>query len=73
MSLIRKGYRTHVDYPLLYFLAIFTHVSKSLEALRRLYIGCINVHDPNAHDRQYKWKVRMTQITLDTFAISKIP
>ena len=73
MSLIRKGYRTHADYPLLYFLAFFTHVSKSLEALRKLYIGCINVHDPNAHDRQYNWKVRITQITLDTFAISKIP
>ncbi len=28
MSLIREGYRTHVDYPLLYFLAFFTHVSR---------------------------------------------
>lgn len=73
MSLIREGYRTHVDYPLLYFLAFFTHVSKSLEALGRLYIGRINVRDPNADDRQYKWKVRITQIPLDTFATSKIP
>ena len=73
MSMIHEGYRTHVDYPLLYFLAFFTHVSKSLEALGRLYIGHINVCDPNADDRQYQWKVRITQISLDTFSTSKIP
>ena len=45
-----------MDYPLLYFLAFFNHVSKSVVAplLGRLYIGRIKLHDPNADDsRQY--------------------